>query len=97
MKIFALEKFRSGVTLEQAKPMLKKECREVWELYKQNILREIYYLQDQPGVMMILECEDVEAAKAIVSELPIVKEGYCEFDFFPVVPFKGLESLFGEE
>ena len=97
MKIFALEKFRSGVTLEQAKPMLKKECRAVWELYKQNILREIYYLQGQPGVMLILECDDVEAAKTTLSELPIVKEGYCEFEFFPVVPFKGFESLFAPE
>ena len=97
MRIFALEKFRSGVTLEQAKQMLKKECRAVWELYKQDILREIYYLQGEPGVMIVLECENIEAAKAITSELPIVKEGYCEFDFFPVVPFKGFESLFGEE
>lgn len=97
MKIFALEKFRSGVTLEQARPMLKKECRAVWELYKQNILREIYYLQDRPGVLMLLECEDIEAAQASVSAMPIVQEGYCEFDFFPVVPFKGLEALFGEE
>jgi hypothetical protein len=96
VKIFAHENFRGGITLEQAKHMLKEECKAVWKLYKQDVLREIYYFQGKPGAMIVLECESVEAAQAIVSELPIVKGGYCEFEFFPVIPFAGYESLFAE-
>jgi predicted aconitase with swiveling domain len=51
---------------------------------------------DRPGAVVILECRDIDDAKTIMAELPLVKEKFIEFDFIPLSPFTPFASLFGK-
>ncbi|WP_063800812.1 RNA-binding protein [Mastigocoleus testarum] len=94
MKILAIGKIPSGVPLNNVQTHLAAEAEKVWQLYISESLREIYLRTDQPGAVVVLECVDVEAAKAILATLPLVKAGMLDFDFIPLGPFRTYELLF---
>ena len=94
MKILAIEKELDGKTSKDFQPFLKEEAMAVWELYKNNILREIYFRADQSSAVLILECKDVNQAKLILSDLPLVKEKLIDFEIIPLAPYPGFERLF---
>ena len=97
MKIFAYDVAKPGVELNQIEPLLKKEAHHAWELYKKGIVRELYFRTDRPGVVLVLECKDVEEAREFTNELPLVQAGLIEFNFIPVGAFVPWESLFTEK
>lgn len=94
MKIVAIDHLLYGVTFETIKPHLPAELKTAWELYKKGIIREFYNKQDKPGVVIIMECKDVDSARKILNELPLVKEKYIAFDFYPISAFTGWEAIF---
>ncbi len=96
MKILALEKEVRGVTTEQFKPHLKTEAARVWELYQAGVFRELYFRQDRPEAVLILECVDIEEANDVLNTLPLVKAGLITFDLIPLVPYPGFARLFEE-
>ncbi len=96
MKIFAYDKKLSHVTLDDIKPHLHDEIKYAWDLYKKGIIREIYFRADNPGAVLVLECESISEAKQTISELPLVKAGLIEFEFIPVGPFVPFENLFAK-
>ena len=75
MKILAIENEVPGVTPEQFKPYLPAETRQVIELLQADVLREIYFRQDQPGAVLVLECADAQEAQTMLATLPLVKAG----------------------
>jgi len=95
MKILALEKEVPGVTEAAFKPYLKEEAARVWELYRDGAFREMYFRQDEPSAVLILECKGVEEAKGFLNTLPLVREGLIEFDVIPLAPYPGFSRLFG--
>lgn len=94
MKILALEKEIEGKTSEDFEPFLKTEARHVWQLYKTNIIREIYFREDQSTAVIILECKDVAEAEKILSELPLVENRLIEFELIPLIAYDGFERIF---
>lgn len=94
MKILAIDKLLPGANLDKIKPHLKEEAKMAWENYVSGIIREIYFRQDKPGAVLIMECKDVEEAKKLLSELPLVKERLIEFEFIPLGAFTPFETLF---
>ena len=96
MKILALEKEIPGVTEDTFKPYLKEEAAKVWELYKAGVFRELYFRQDAPNAVLILECDGIEEANQALSTLPLVREGLIAFDVIPLAPYPGFSRLFGE-
>ena len=94
MKILAIEKDVEGVSPEDFKPHLKAEAQKVWELQQENIIREIYFRQDEPSAVLILECNNVKEAKEILDTLPLVKENLIEFEIIPLIPYPGFARLF---
>jgi muconolactone delta-isomerase len=97
MKILAIEKELPGVNAEDFRPHLKAEAARAWELYRAGIFREMYFRQDQPAAILVLECTDVEEAKKVLSTLPLVKEGLITFHVIPLAPYLGFSRLFAEE
>lgn len=97
MKVLALEVETPGSTAAQFQPHLKAEARRVWELYQAGPLREIYFRQDWPGAVLILECTDADEARDILATLPLVKAGLIAFEIIPLRPYPGLARLFSEE
>ena len=94
MKILAIEKEFAGKTEEDFQPYLEAEAIKVWELYKEGVIREIYFRADRTSAVLILECENLEEAEEKLSTLPLVQEGLIYFDFIPLAPYPGFERLF---
>ncbi len=97
MKILAIEREIKGVGENQFQPFLKNEAQRVWELYQDDIIREIYFRDDRTEAILILECQNVNEATKILSSLPLVKEGLIEFDLIPLKPYPGFSRLFTSE
>jgi len=94
MKILAIEKEFAGKTAEDFQPLLEAEAIRVWELYKEGIIREIYFRANRTSAVLILECENLEEAIEKLSTLPLVQEDLIYFDFIPLAPYPGFERLF---
>ena len=94
MKILAIEKEFEGKTSEDFQPHLEAEARQVWELYKKGVIRELYFQADQKSAIIILECKNIEDAKNNLSTLPLVREELIYFEIIPLVPYPGYERLF---
>lgn len=97
MKVLALEAETPGSTAEQFAPHLKAEARRVWELTQAGVLREIYFRQDWPGAVLILECADADEAHDVLATLPLVQAGLITFEIIPLRPYPGLARLFADE
>jgi len=97
MKILAIEKKIEGITAGDFKPHLETEALKVWDLYKKGILREIYFRGDETSAVLIMECENCEKAKEVLSTLPLVKENLMTFEVISLVPYPGFERLFKNE
>lgn len=97
MKILAIEKDVPGVSTKLFTTALKRaEAAKVWGLYQGGVLRELYFRQDQPAAVLVLECEDVETAERVLDTLPLVEEGLIAFEVIPLAPYPGFERLFAE-
>ena len=78
--------------------LLKQDLRRVWELIAEGTIRTIYQRGDNPFAVMILECADLEEAKAKLGTIPFAKAGITQFStVIPLKPFTGLEALFSAD
>jgi muconolactone delta-isomerase len=95
MKVLAIEQNVPGVTAEAFTPRLKRaEAARAWELYQAGVIRELYFRQDWPGAVLILECADVAGAHAALDSLPLVSAGLIAFEVIPLAPYPGFARLF---
>src|ERR1700733_3801463 len=94
MKIIAYDRFKTGVTLETVKPYLRDEVSNVWRLWKAGIVRENYARADQPGVVIVFECDSVATARRYIDDFPLSKAGLLEWELIPVDAPLPLEFLF---
>ena len=93
MKFLALERELPDTTAKAFQPLLKEEARGVWKLQQSGALREIYFTEQHTAVLM-LECSDIDAARALLARLPLVQAGLITFDVIPLVPYDGYARLF---
>jgi len=93
MKILAIEKEIEGKVKADFAPFLLNEAAEVWKLYKEGVIREIYFNEHNNAVMM-LECDDNATAREILNTLPLVKNNLITFEISALTPYKGFERLF---
>jgi hypothetical protein len=96
MKILAMEVETEGVKPEQFAPHLQAEARQVWELYQNGLIRELYFRADRSEAVLILECKDVMEAREKLHSLPLVRAGLIRFEIIPLVPYPGFARLFEE-
>ena len=97
MKILALEKEIPGKPATAFRALLKAEAAKAWELYHQGVVRELYFNAEEHTAILVLECQDVQAARQILAQLPLVQAGLIEFEIVPLIPYDGFERLFGNE
>lgn len=96
MKILAMEVEREGVSPEQFEPHLKAESWRAWALYREGVIRELYFRADRSAAVLILECADTTEAQQVLETLPLVQAGLIRFDVIPLVPYTGFGRLFKE-
>lgn len=97
MKILALEKEHEGIKPEDFRKYSEAEARQVWNLYKSEKIREIYFRGDRSAAVIMLECKDIGEAKEILAGLPFVKNHLIYFELIPLKPYPGFERLFGND
>jgi muconolactone delta-isomerase len=97
LKLLAIERHVNGVADNACEPFLSQEAHRVWELYQQGIIREIYFRQDWPGAVLMLECENMDDARNVLATLPLVEHRLIEFDIIPLRAYPGFERLFAKE
>jgi len=95
MKILAMEKevvgFRKN---ELAATVLEAEAMRAWELQQSGQIREMYFRSDKPAAVLVLECDSADQAKAVLSTLPLVRDGLIDFEIIPLVAYPGFQRLF---
>jgi muconolactone delta-isomerase len=94
MKILALESDVPGSAHPAADYLLQEEARRVWEFQQAGTLREIYFREDSPQAVLILEVASHGEARAMIESLPLVKAGLTRFEIIPLRPYPGLARLF---
>ena len=97
MKVLAIGYPRSGVRWEHIAPYVGEQARSVWERYESDQVREFYLRADhQPGVVLVLECDNVTEAEQLVAALPTVKANMLGFEVIPLRPYIGFGELFAD-
>ena len=92
MKFLAIEKELQLVNQKPTKQLLREEAEMVYNLQQKSIIREIYFNVDNCAVI-ILECVDKSEAESILNELPLVKNGFIEFQITELKPYTGFSRL----
>jgi muconolactone delta-isomerase len=94
MKILALEKEVKEAQSTEFQPYLPDEAARVYELYLSGTVREFYFHETEHTAVLMLECADVNEARKVLSNLPLVEAGLITFDLIPLVPYPGFGRLF---
>jgi len=97
MKIITYARLKPGVTMQAIAPYFPEELANTWRLSKAGIVRESYARTDEPGVVLVFECESVEQCKRYTDDFPLAKAGYIEWFHLPVQALVPLEALFRTE
>lgn len=93
MLFFINSRMCPGVTRDQIVKHLKADVdKKTWELIKEGIIAHWFFKKgDQPGVVALLNCDNMEEARRLLKEAPMVKNGLLEFDIDPVDHFPHFE------
>jgi len=94
VKVLAIEKERPGINPEDFKPCLEEEALQIWNLQQRDFVREVYFREDQSSAVLILECDSIQQANEVLTELPLVKNRLIEFEVIPLKPYPGFARLF---
>ncbi|RNC85445.1 MAG: superoxide dismutase [Balneola sp.] len=94
MRIIAIERETPGLDKRDFVPHLRAEALQGWKLYREGIIREMYFRDDKPEAVLILECKDLADAEKYLATLPLVEKGLISFELIPLKPYHGFERLF---
>ncbi|CAG0970234.1 muconolactone D-isomerase [Anaerolineales bacterium] len=97
MKILALEHEFPGATAEKFQQHAHAEALRAWELHQQGIIRELYFRADRSEAVLVLECDNVEAAQQVLATLPLVQNGLIAFELIPLTAYPGFARLFSPQ
>src|ERR1700751_4017669 len=84
---------KSGVIPEQIMKVMPAEIRATVPLYLDGKIQQWYMRGDGRGVIFILNCKDVEEARAIIGSLPLSQANLVDEQFIPVGPLLPLGML----
>lgn len=96
MKILALEVENYPVNWNEVEPvLLQSEAKRVFDLEQQDLIRNIYFRADTKSAVIEWEADSIDTVNQFLSDFPLVKAGFIHFDVFPLIPYTGLNRLFG--
>ena len=94
MRILAIEKEGPEAQPEKMKLLLEEEAKQVWRLYQEEYLREIWFTLPDHRAVLLLECSSKDQALSLLEALPLVSSGYISFEVLVLSPYDGFERLF---
>ena len=84
---------KAGVTVEQVMKIMPAEIRATVPLYLDGKIQQWFTRGDGRGVIFLLNCKDVEEARALMESLPLSKENLVDEQFILVGPLLPLGIL----
>src|SRR2546430_13357202 len=84
---------KPGATVEQITKIMPAEIRATVPLYLDGKIQQWFTRGDGKGVIFLLNCKDVEEARALMENLPLSKENLVDEQFIPVGPLLPLGIL----
>ena len=84
---------KPGVLPEQIMKIMPAEIRATVPLYLDGKIQQWFTRGDGKGVIFLLNCKDVEEARALMESLPLSKENLVDEQFIPVGPLLPLGIL----
>ena len=84
---------KPGVTAEQVMKIMPAEIRATVPLYLDGKIQQWFTRGDGKGVIFLLNCKDVEEARALMESLPLSKENLMDEQFIPVGPLMPLGGI----
>jgi hypothetical protein len=84
---------KPGVIPEQIMKIMPAEIRATIPLYLDGKIQQWYMRGDGRGVIFIMNCKDVEEARALIESLPLSRANLVDGQFIPVGPLLPLGLL----
>src|SRR5579863_1539664 len=84
---------KPGVIPEQIMKIMPAEIRATVPLYLDGKIQQWYKRGDGRGVIFLLNCKDVEEARALLEGLPLSQANLVDEQFIPVGPLLPLGML----
>ena len=84
---------KAGATAEQIMKLMPAEIRATVPLYLDGKIQQWFMRGDGRGVIFLLNCKDVDEARALIESLPLAKENLMDEQFIPVGPLLPLGLL----
>jgi hypothetical protein len=97
MKFLAIGNITKPLSPEQRQQIMPIEVPATLKLYLDGRIEQFFYRQDKPGVVFLMNADTVEDARKAVEALPLVTEGFAQYDVFPVGPLAPLGLLLQEK
>jgi hypothetical protein len=97
MQVLVIARIKPGIPVEQVLPFVSAEAAQAWEFYTSEQVRQMHYIADMSGAVMLWESESVESVTQEVQKLPMVKEGILACEILPLKPYSGYASLFAQQ
>jgi hypothetical protein len=97
MQVLVIARVKPGTPIEKVLPFVSLEAAQAWEFYASEQIRQMHYIADMSGAVMLWEGESVESVTQEVQKLPMVKEGILACEVLPLKPYTGYESLFAQQ
>ncbi len=87
---------KQGVTREQIVTIMPAEIRATVKLYLDGKIRQWYSRGDGKGVILLIDAETADDARAVVDTMPLSKENLMDHEYIPVGPLAPLAALIGD-
>jgi hypothetical protein len=94
MQVLVIARIKPEIPIDRALPFVSAEAEQAWKFYASEQIRQMYYIADMSGAVMLWEGKSVEFVTQEVQKLPMVKEGILACEILPLKPYTGYESLF---
>ncbi|QWA12050.1 hypothetical protein GTU79_04565 [Sodalis ligni] len=93
MKVISIGTIIKPMSPEQRQQVMSKEVPDTLKHYLDGTLEQFWYRTDKPGVIFLMNVESVEKAKATIEALPLVTNGFAQYEFMSVGPLAPLGML----
>jgi hypothetical protein len=94
MKILAIERDLRPLPADSRADLLRLEADAAWRLQQADVIREIYLSEGKTKAVLVVECADLTEARDRLASLPLVEQGFTEFELYALEPYPGYARLF---
>jgi hypothetical protein len=96
MQVLVIAHVKSEMPVEQVLPYVSPEAAKAWEFYASEQIRQMYYIADMSGAVMVWEGESVESVTKEAQKLPMYEAGILDLEILPLKPYTAYASLFAQ-